>query len=111
MSRARFGGVLNDLHLSRGYAVASSSLNVFGNNCNGVLSAETMMMVKERFIETVRRAEAHDWLGRIGRRHGAVRDRAELSGPPGRHHPVGDFPDATTYFIESEDCRMCFART
>ncbi|MBI1353861.1 MAG: hypothetical protein GC160_05905 [Acidobacteria bacterium] len=38
--------------LGRGYAVAASSLNVFGNNCNDVLSAETMMMVKERFIET-----------------------------------------------------------
>ena len=47
------GGVMSDLHLSQGYAVASSSLNVFGNNCNGVISAETLMMVKERFIETV----------------------------------------------------------
>jgi len=46
------GGVMSDLHLSHGYAVASSSLNVNNNNCNDVLSAETMMMVKERFIET-----------------------------------------------------------
>jgi len=45
------GGVLNDMMLSRGFAVASSSLNVLGNNCNDVLSAETLMMVKERFIE------------------------------------------------------------
>jgi uncharacterized tannase-like protein DUF6351 len=37
--------------LRQGYAVASASLNVFGNNCNDVLAAETMMMVKERFIE------------------------------------------------------------
>ena len=37
--------------LRQGYAVASSSLNVYGNNCNDVLAAETMMMVKERFIE------------------------------------------------------------
>jgi hypothetical protein len=37
--------------LSHGYAVASASLNVFGNNCNDLLAAETMMMVKERFIE------------------------------------------------------------
>ena len=37
--------------LSQGYAVASSSLNVYGNNCNDLLAAETMMMVKERFIE------------------------------------------------------------
>ncbi len=44
-------GVLDDAHLSRGYAVASASLNVFANNCSELLAAETMMMVKERFIE------------------------------------------------------------
>ncbi|MEO3793026.1 DUF6351 family protein [Nonomuraea sp. B10E15] len=45
------GGVLDQQMLSRGYAVASASLNVFGNNCNDLLAAETMMMVKERFVE------------------------------------------------------------
>lgn len=44
-------GVLNDLLLSRGYAVASSTLNVLETNCGPVLSAETAMMVKERFVE------------------------------------------------------------
>jgi hypothetical protein len=44
-------GVLDHFMLSHGYAVASSSLNVFGNNCQEVLAAETMMMVKEHFIE------------------------------------------------------------
>jgi hypothetical protein len=46
------GGVLNDMALSRGFAVASASLNVLGTNCNDVVSAETVMMVKERFIES-----------------------------------------------------------
>jgi hypothetical protein len=46
------GGVLNDMMLSRGFGVASASLNVLGQNCNDVISAETMMMVKERFIES-----------------------------------------------------------
>ena len=46
------GGVLDDLMLSQGFATASASLNVFGNNCNDLLCAETMMMVKERFIES-----------------------------------------------------------
>lgn len=50
---ASVGDVLNDHLLSQGYAIASSSLNVFGNNCNEVLAAETMAMVKERFIKTV----------------------------------------------------------
>ena len=31
--------------------MASATLNVFGNNCDDLLAAETMMMVKERFIE------------------------------------------------------------
>jgi hypothetical protein len=44
-------GVLDAFMLSHGYAVASSSLNVFGNNCQEVTAAETMMMVKEHFIE------------------------------------------------------------
>ena len=45
-------GILEDLMLRQGYAVASSSLNVFGNNCAPVLAAEVVSMVKERFIET-----------------------------------------------------------
>lgn len=48
---ARAGDVTDVWMLGQGYAVASSSLNVYGNNCNDVLAAETMMMVKERFIE------------------------------------------------------------
>jgi hypothetical protein len=48
---ATTGGVDDDFMLRNGYAVASSSLNVFGNNCQDVTAAETMMMVKERFIE------------------------------------------------------------
>ncbi|WP_308401101.1 DUF6351 family protein [Streptomyces sp. AC512_CC834] len=48
---SRTGGVLDTEMLGRGYAVASSSLNVFGNNCNDLLAAETTMMVKEHFAE------------------------------------------------------------
>jgi len=42
---------LNDMPLSKGFAVANSTLNYFGQNCNHIISAETMMMVKERFIK------------------------------------------------------------
>jgi len=42
---------LNDLPLRQGFAVANSTLNYFGQNCNHIISAETMMMVKERFIK------------------------------------------------------------
>jgi hypothetical protein len=47
---ANTGGVTDEFILSQGYALASSSLNVAGNNCNMVTAAESMMMVKERFI-------------------------------------------------------------
>jgi hypothetical protein len=45
------GGMITDAVVGKGYAEASSTLNVFGNNCNDLLASETMMMVKERFIE------------------------------------------------------------
>lgn len=48
---ASTGGVTDDFMLRSGYAVASSSLNVFGNNCQDVTAAESMAMVKERFVE------------------------------------------------------------
>jgi len=45
-------GVLDNLFLSQGYAVASSTLNVLDNNCSPIISAEAAMMVKEHFAET-----------------------------------------------------------
>jgi hypothetical protein len=43
--------VLVDSALSRGFAVLTSSLNVLGQDCNDVVSAEALMMLKEHFIE------------------------------------------------------------
>ncbi|MGF6507093.1 DUF6351 family protein [Paraburkholderia sp. 32] len=45
------GGVVDDQFLSKGYAVASSSQNVLGVQCNDVRSAEVVSMVKEHFIK------------------------------------------------------------
>jgi hypothetical protein len=45
------GGVDDPTQLALGYAVASNSLNVQGNNCGDVSTAETMAMTKEHFIE------------------------------------------------------------
>jgi Tannase-like family of unknown function (DUF6351) len=45
------GGLISDAVVGRGYAEAGSTLNVAGNSCNDVIAAETMMMVKERFIK------------------------------------------------------------
>jgi hypothetical protein len=43
--------LLNDAPVAGGFAVLSASLNTLGVTCNDVLTAETAMMVKERFIE------------------------------------------------------------
>jgi hypothetical protein len=45
------GGVDDPTQLALGYAVASNSLNVQGNNCGDVSTAETLAMTKEHFIE------------------------------------------------------------
>jgi Tannase-like family of unknown function (DUF6351) len=44
-------GVISDAVVGKGYAEAGATLNVAGNSCNDVVAAETMMMVKERFIK------------------------------------------------------------
>jgi hypothetical protein len=50
---AYVGGVLDETALSRGFAVTESGLNQLGNNCNEVVSAEVLMMQKERIAETL----------------------------------------------------------
>jgi hypothetical protein len=45
--------VASDDIVGKGYAEASSTLSVAGNNCNDTTSAEVMMMIKEHFIKTI----------------------------------------------------------
>jgi hypothetical protein len=45
------GGVLDHNALRRGFMVASSDMTQYGNHCNDVTSAETVMMVKEHVTE------------------------------------------------------------
>ena len=42
---------LRDTELSLGFAVAFGTRNTLGTGCNDLVSAETLMMIKERFIE------------------------------------------------------------
>ena len=37
--------------LRQGYGIAASTLNVYGNNCQDLLAAETLAMTRARFIE------------------------------------------------------------
>lgn len=45
------GGVVDAYTLGQGFAMMSSTLNVFGNNCNDLLAAESAMITKEIFVE------------------------------------------------------------
>ena len=48
-ARARLGPAGDPL--GRGFVVATSSLNIYANNCNDVVSAEAAMMTKELVVE------------------------------------------------------------
>jgi hypothetical protein len=51
-SQGGTSGVLDDGALQRGFMVASSGLNVHGENANDTVSAEAMMMLKEHIADT-----------------------------------------------------------
>ncbi|MEX2583121.1 MAG: DUF6351 family protein [Gemmatimonadota bacterium] len=99
------GGVLRDDLLSRGYAVASSTLNVNAQGgCNDPLSAETTMMVKERFAETYGPPVHTIGWGGSG---GAMQQLLIAGAYPGILDgimPTATFPDAVSYLIDSSDC-------
>jgi len=100
------GTVFNDLWLSQGFAVAASSLNVFGNNCNDVLSAETTMMVKEHFIEQYGLPRYTIGWGGSG---GSMQQHLLAHNYPGLLDgitPSSSFPDAITFFIPISDCPL-----
>lgn len=99
------GGVLRDNMLSRGYAVASSTLNVNAQGgCNDVLSAETAMMVKEHFIETYGVPRYTIGNGGSG---GAMQQLLIAGAYPGILDgllPSNTFADAVSYFTDSQEC-------
>jgi hypothetical protein len=103
---ATTGGVLNDTFLSKGYAVATSSLNVLDNNCNYVISAEVAMMVKEHFIESYGPpAHTIGW----GGSGGAIQQYDIADNYPGILDgivPQISFPDAVTTSGTVGDCRL-----
>jgi hypothetical protein len=100
------GGVLNDLFLSQGYAVASSTLNVLDNNCDIVISAEAAMMVKEHFVETYGPVTHTIGWGGSG---GAIQQYDIADAYPGILDgiiPGVSFPDPLTTIGPVTDCRL-----
>lgn len=101
------GGVLRENVLAKGYAIASSTLNVNAQGgCNDPLSAETTMMVKEHFAETFGPPVHTIGSGGSG---GAMQQLLIAGAYPGILDgvlPSLTYPDAVTYLIDTEDCRM-----
>jgi hypothetical protein len=100
------GGVLDDGLLSPGFAVASASLNVFGNDCNDVISAETAMMVKEHFIESFGRDRATIGFGCSG---GSMQVHLIGQNYPGILDgivPMCSYPDIMTIITPVQDCLL-----
>ena len=92
--------------LANGYAVAMSSLNVFGNNCNDVISAETAMMVKEHFIESFG-VPVHT-IG-VGGSGGSMQQHLIAQNYPGVLDgiiPGASYPDTVTLAPPITDCSL-----
>ncbi|MYC68033.1 MAG: hypothetical protein F4X12_17045 [Acidobacteriia bacterium] len=92
--------------LGNGYAVAVSSQNVFGNNCNDVISAETAMMVKEHFIESFG-VPVHT-IG-VGGSGGSMQQHLIAQNYPGLLDgiiPGASYPDTVTLAPPVTDCSL-----
>ena len=114
-----FGGDCNPKHgqgqpisvqdvaaLSRGFAVMTSNLNILGHNCNDVVSAESMMMLKEHFIETY--GEIRYVIGN-GASGGSIQQHWMVSNYPGLVdgiQPAASFPDMWQVIVEAQDCHL-----
>jgi hypothetical protein len=92
--------------LADGYAFATSTLNTFQVQCNDVLSAETAMMVKEHFSETVGLPEVIIGEGGSG---GAIQQILIAQNYPGILDAIGPtltFPDAASIAPGVIDCAL-----
>jgi hypothetical protein len=95
-----------DYGLAKGYALASSSLNSFGTNCADVISVETMMMVKEHFIEQF---GAPRWTIGSGRSGGSMQQHLIANNYPGLLDgliPTATFADTITFMNHLFDCEL-----
>lgn len=92
--------------LSRGFMVATSSLNKLGEQCNPVVSAEAVMMLKEHIVE--RYGEIRYTIG-AGGSGGSMQQHLIAAAYPGLLNgiqPVSSFPDVWSVVNEAEDCHL-----
>jgi hypothetical protein len=105
-SQSSAQNVQNDMALSRGFMVATSSMNVLGNNCNDVTSAESIVMLKERIVD--RYGEIRYTIG-MGCSGGSIGQNMTNNAYPGLVQgiqPNCTYEDNTTTGVEVQDCHL-----
>lgn len=94
--------------LSRGFMVATSSLNVLGSNCNTVTSAESMMMLKEHVVDHF--GEVRYTFGN-GSSGGSIGQHMVANNYPGLLDGItvgAAYPDNISTGMEVFDCHMLY---
>lgn len=92
--------------LSRGFSVMTSNLNILGQNCNDVVSAESLMMLKEYFLE--RYGDVRYTIGN-GASGGSIQQHWIVSNYPGLLdgiQPAASFPDMWQLIVAAQDCHL-----
>jgi len=105
-SQSSAQNVQNSTALSRGFMVATSSLNVLGNNCNTVLSAEAMMMLKEHIVDNY--GEIRYTFGN-GSSGGSIGQNMVANSYPGLLQGItegANYADTITTGMEVFDCHV-----
>ena len=95
-----------DEPLRLGFAVALGTRNTFGTGADEVVSAETVMMIKERFIEQYGLPKYTVGLGSSG---GAIQQHLIAHNYPGLLDaltPVRNFPDVLSIATDVIDCGL-----
>ncbi len=95
--------VLSDLYLSRGFAFMNSTELVNNQHCNQVLQGETLMMLKEHFIESY---GVPKWTVGTGGSGGAIQQLGITQMYPGLLdgiQPSAAYPDST---LHTSDCGL-----
>jgi hypothetical protein len=108
ISSTNIAGFFMDLpsRLGQGYMVADSTLTIFGVHCNQVLSAETLMMVKEHIID--RYGDVDHVIGG-GASGGAIQQYTIADQYPGlldAGTPLLSFPDVVTTAMTVYACAV-----
>ncbi|HWL65633.1 MAG TPA: DUF6351 family protein, partial [Actinomycetota bacterium] len=105
-SQSSAQNVQNNNALSRGFMVATSSLNVLANNCNTVLSAESVVMLKEYIVDNYGEIRYTFGTGSSG---GSIGQNMVANSYPSLLQGItegANFADTVTTGMEVFDCHL-----